>query len=121
VWWDESWRLHTDLESVLNPTHWLPAPPDLMVECPKETARHHAGQRGCRDRANQTACRIRNAIVGSDVAMLGRFSAFLEEVARRLPLTAKSLVWGDLNLTLRDWYTSGISAPEAARRINRAL
>jgi len=53
--------------------------------------------------------------------MLGRFSAFLEEVARRLPLTAKSLVWGDLNLTLRDWYTSGISAPEAVRRINRAL
>ena len=53
--------------------------------------------------------------------MLGRFSAFLEEVARRLPSDAKRLVWGNLNLTLRDWYTNGIPAPEAARRINRAL
>jgi len=53
--------------------------------------------------------------------MLGAFSAFMEEVANQLPPDAKTLVWGDLNLTLRDWYTSGISAPEAARRINRAL
>ena len=27
-----SWRLHADIERVLNPTHWLPAPPDVVVE-----------------------------------------------------------------------------------------
>jgi len=53
--------------------------------------------------------------------MPGRFSAFLEEVARRLPPEAKTLVWGNLNLTLRDWYTNGLPAAEAARRIARAL
>jgi len=52
--------------------------------------------------------------------MPGGLSAFLEEVARRLPPEAQTLVWGNLNLTLRDWYTTGISALEAAQRIRRA-
>ena len=53
--------------------------------------------------------------------MLRRFSAYLEEVARQLPPEAKRLVEGRLNLTLRDWYTDRLPAPEAAQRIKRAL
>ncbi len=32
VWFEASWRLHADIERVLEPTHWLPAPPDVVVE-----------------------------------------------------------------------------------------
>ena len=53
--------------------------------------------------------------------MLGRFSTYLQEVAKYLPAEAKRLVTGDLNLTLLDWYTDGIPPREAARRIRRAL
>ncbi len=32
IWFEGTWRLHADLERVLTPTHWLPAPPDVVVE-----------------------------------------------------------------------------------------
>jgi len=32
VWWKESWRLYGYLDTVLHPTHWLPAPPDVRVD-----------------------------------------------------------------------------------------
>ncbi len=32
VWVAGTWRLHADVERVSEPTHWLPAPPDVMVE-----------------------------------------------------------------------------------------
>lgn len=35
VFWEGAWRLHYDLETVLVPTHWLPAPPE--VEIPTNT------------------------------------------------------------------------------------
>jgi hypothetical protein len=53
--------------------------------------------------------------------MLGRFSTYLQEVARHLPGDARRLIAGDLNLTLLDWYTDGVPPKEAARRIKRAL
>ena len=31
-WIEASWRLHADVERVLHPTHWLPAPSDVVVE-----------------------------------------------------------------------------------------
>src|SRR5215217_4334172 len=31
LWWEGAWRLHADLERV-DPMHWLPAPPDVVVE-----------------------------------------------------------------------------------------
>ena len=30
IWLKGSWRLRADLERVLHPTHWLPAPPDVV-------------------------------------------------------------------------------------------
>jgi hypothetical protein len=51
----------------------------------------------------------------------GCFSAYLEEVANRLPPQVKRLLLGNLNLTLRDWYTDRVPAPEAAQRLKRAL
>jgi hypothetical protein len=53
--------------------------------------------------------------------MPGCFSAYLEEVAHHLPPQAKRLLLGNLNLTLRDWYTDRIPATEAAQRLRRAL
>ena len=53
--------------------------------------------------------------------MSGGFSAYLKEVANYLPPQAKRLLLGDLNLTLRDWYTDRLPAPEAAQRLKRAL
>jgi hypothetical protein len=53
--------------------------------------------------------------------MSGCFSAYLEEVANHLPAQAKRLLLGSLNLTLRDWYTNRLPAPEAAQRLKRAL
>ena len=32
IWFEGSWRLHGDIEHVHHPTHWLPAPPDVVVE-----------------------------------------------------------------------------------------
>ena len=29
VWFAGTWRLHGDIERMLEPTHWLPAPPDV--------------------------------------------------------------------------------------------
>jgi hypothetical protein len=51
----------------------------------------------------------------------GCFSAYLEEVANHLPPQVKRLLLGNLNLTLRDWYTDRLPAPEAAQRLKRAL
>ena len=76
--------------------------------------------RGLRGLGKSDNLASRASLLG-DVTMLGGLSAFLEEVARRLPPESKTLVWGNLNLTLRDWYTNGISALEAAQRIKRAL
>jgi hypothetical protein len=53
--------------------------------------------------------------------MSGSFSAYLEEVALRLPPQIKKLLLGNLNLTLRDWYTDRLPATEAAQRLKRAL
>jgi hypothetical protein len=53
--------------------------------------------------------------------MSGCFSAYLEEVAHQLPPQAKRLLLGNLNLTLRDWYTDRVPAAEAAQRLRRAL
>ena len=53
--------------------------------------------------------------------MSGCFSAYLEEVAHHLPPQAKRLLLGNLNLTLRDWYTDRVPATEAAQRLRRAL
>ncbi len=52
--------------------------------------------------------------------MQGGFTRYLEEVSERLPEEARSLLRGDLNLTLLDWYTDGIPAEEAAQRIWRS-
>jgi hypothetical protein len=57
---------------------------------------------------------------GWPITMNGGFSQYLEEVARQLPPEAGKLIEGDLNLTLLDWYTDGIPAQEAARRIRRS-
>ena len=32
VWFAGVWRLYADIERVLEPTHWLPAPPDVVVD-----------------------------------------------------------------------------------------
>ena len=53
--------------------------------------------------------------------MSGCFSAYLEEVANHLPPQAKRLLLGNLNLTLRDWYTDRLPPSEAAERLKRAL
>jgi len=53
--------------------------------------------------------------------MKGGFTRYLEAVARELPEETGGLIRGDLNLTLLDWYTDGIPAREAARRIRRSL
>jgi hypothetical protein len=53
--------------------------------------------------------------------MSGCFSAYLEEVANHLPPHAKKLLLGNLNLTLREWYTDRLPASEAAERLKRAL
>ena len=31
-WFAGVWRLHADIEHVLDPSHWLPAPPDVLVK-----------------------------------------------------------------------------------------
>jgi len=48
------------------------------------------------------------------------FSHYLQEVATHLPEEATQLIRGDLNLTLLEWYTDGVSAREAAERIRRS-
>ncbi len=42
VWWDGAWRLQGHGERILNPTHWLPASTDVVVE----SGRQYKGVRG---------------------------------------------------------------------------
>ena len=45
VWVDGAWRLHTDLERILHPTHWLPVGVDVLVERgrSRDSTRREAG------------------------------------------------------------------------------
>ena len=43
LWFEGSWRAHIDLDLRLEPSHWLPVPPD--VEEPKDLAALFMGMR----------------------------------------------------------------------------
>jgi hypothetical protein len=44
-------------------------------------------------------------------------SHYLKQVVAHLPEEVAQLIRGDLNLTLLEWYTDGVPAKEAAKRI----
>jgi hypothetical protein len=76
--------------------------------------------RAARTRMLAVGC-IPNLEPTERLTMHGGFSKYLEEVAGQLPQEADPLIRGDLNLTLIDWYTSGIPAIEAIQRIKRSV
>ncbi|WP_165820350.1 hypothetical protein [Microvirga sp. KLBC 81] len=53
--------------------------------------------------------------------MIGPFSQYLAAVEKDLRAEYRSLLHGNLYLTILDWYTDGVAPEEASVRIKNAL